>query len=71
MLCMASGDWHLVGVSAWRRGCSGTSSQRPRLYDRVSVAARWAGKTMDTMDDEIKDKMVRRIPKRRNGREEG
>lgn len=50
-MCQAGGEWHLVGVSAWRKGCSSATARlRPRLYDRVAAAARWAKKTMEEMD---------------------
>lgn len=45
LMCQAAGEWHLVGVSAWRRGCS-VVGRRPRLYDKVSVNSDWAQKTV-------------------------
>jgi secreted trypsin-like serine protease len=30
LMCQAEGEWHLVGVAAWRKGCS-SIGQRPRL----------------------------------------
>ncbi len=39
LMCQAAGQWHLVGVAAWRKGCS-ASGQRPRLYDKVSWTVR-------------------------------
>ena len=35
-----SGQWQLVGVSAWRRGC-GSLGQRPRQYDLVGRTKDW------------------------------
>ena len=59
-MCQASGEWHLVGVAAWRRkGCSATA-QRPRVYDKVALNSEWARKTMTQMEDDRK-----RIPKRK------
>jgi len=42
LMCRSGGSdtWHLVGVSAWRRGC-GSVGQRPRLYERVELAGSW------------------------------
>ncbi|TRY68657.1 hypothetical protein TCAL_02473 [Tigriopus californicus] len=48
LMCQAAGEWHLVGVSAWRKGCS-SIAQRPRLFDKVSLSSDWAQKTMDLM----------------------
>ncbi len=70
LMCQAAGEWHLVGVSAWRKGCSGAARQRPRLYDRVSVAARWAHKTMEAMDEQLRKKAASK-PRRRQGRRVG
>ena len=58
-MCQAAGEWHLVGISSWRKGCS-TVGQRPRLYDRVSVNSEWARKTVDHLEDDIEVKEIRR-----------
>ena len=34
LMCQVGAEWHLVGVSAWRKSCS-SIAQRPRLYDKV------------------------------------
>lgn len=33
-MCQAAGEWHLVGITSWRKGCSAIG-KRPRIYDRV------------------------------------
>ena len=48
LMCQAAGEWHLVGVSSWRKPCSAIG-QRPRLYDRVSLNSEWAQKTIVTL----------------------
>lgn len=54
-MCQAAGEWHLVGVSSWRKSCS-TIGQRPRLYDRVSLNSEWAQKTIVTLEsDQVED----------------
>ena len=50
-MCQAEGEWHLVGVAAWRKGCS-SIAQRPRLYDKVSPNSEWAQKTIRQLDIE-------------------
>ena len=62
-MCQAAGEWHLVGVSAWRRGCS-SNAQRPRLFDKVSPNSDWARKTIDGMEEKESNKNIQRIPKR-------
>lgn len=72
LICQAAGEWHLVGVSAWRKGCS-AQSQRPRLYDKVSLNSVWAQKTMETIGKKAassSSSQSERIPKR-NDDEEG
>lgn len=68
-MCQAEGEWHLVGVAAWRKGCSSVG-QRPRLYDKVSPNSEWAQKTIRQLDieDETRkqkkqDRKRGRIPK--------
>ena len=52
-MCQAAGEWHLVGVSSWRKSCSAIG-QRPRLFDRVSLNSEWAQRTILTLEsDEI------------------
>ena len=51
LMCQAAGEWHLVGVSSWRKSCSAVG-QRPRLYDRVSLNSEWAQRTIITLEDE-------------------
>lgn len=51
LMCQAAGEWHLVGVSSWRKSCS-TIGQRPRLYDRVSLNSEWAQKTILTLESD-------------------
>ena len=58
-MCQAAGEWHLVGISSWRKGCS-TVGQRPRLYDRVSVNSEWARKTVEHLEDDVDVKEIRR-----------
>ena len=41
LMCQKDKKWFLVGILAWRKGCS-TVGQRPRLYDRVAVTSDWA-----------------------------
>ena len=67
-MCQAAGEWQLVGVAAWRRGCSGAASiRRPRLYDKVAVNSEWAARTMDAMDSQAngKAKKKRRVVRRK------
>ena len=60
-MCQAAGEWHLVGISSWRKGCSNVGvGQRPRLYDRVSVNSEWARKTVEHLEDETELKEIRR-----------
>ena len=69
LICQAAGEWHLVGVSAWRKGCSALS-QRPRLYDKVSLNSVWAQKTMETIGKKNEASgSSQRIPKRNDGEE--
>ena len=63
LMCQAAGEWHLVGVAAWRKGCS-VIAQRPRLYDKVSPNSVWARNTMDEMDKKSKNVDDTRIPKK-------
>ena len=49
LMCESRGSWHLVGVLAWRKGCS-TVGKRPRVYDRVAVNKSWANKVMVKLD---------------------
>jgi hypothetical protein len=58
-MCQAAGEWHLVGISSWRKGCSNVGP-RPRLYDRVSVNSEWARKTVEHLEDETDLKEIRR-----------
>lgn len=58
-MCQAAGEWHLVGISAWRKGCS-SIGQRPRLYDRVSQNSEWAQKTIISLQT------TERTPKKTN-----
>lgn len=51
LMCQAAGEWHLVGVSSWRKSCSSVG-QRPRLFDRVSVNSEWAQTTIFTLEVE-------------------
>ena len=62
-MCQAAGEWHLVGVTAWRKGCS-KIAQRPRLYDKVSLNSDWAHKTIEQMDKEDAKNRRTRIPKK-------
>ena len=55
LMCQAAGEWHLVGVSAWRRGCS-VVGQRPRLYDKVTVNSDWAHKTVKQLKSSSSEK---------------
>ena len=66
LMCQAAGEWHLVGVSAWRKGCAG-ASLRPRLYDKVAPSSTWAKTTMEQMDKANK----KRIPKKSAGDSNG
>ena len=63
LMCQAAGEWHLVGISSWRKGCS-TVAQRPRLYDRVSVNSEWARQARKTVEhleeEEVDVKEIRR-----------
>ena len=52
LMCQAAGEWHLVGVSSWRKSCSAIG-QRPRLYDRVSLNSEWAQKTIVTLLESV------------------
>jgi hypothetical protein len=61
-MCQAAGEWHLVGVSAWRKSCS-TVAQRPRLYDKVAPNSDWAHKTMGQL--EKADKHIARHSRRK------
>lgn len=45
LVCRHQDSWYLVGLLAWRKGCS-TVGQRPRIYDRVAVTSEWASKVM-------------------------
>ena len=49
LMCQAAGEWHLVGVSSWRKSCSSVG-QRPRLFDRVSLNSEWAQSTIFTLE---------------------
>ena len=49
-MCQAAGEWHLVGVSSWRRGCT-SIGKRPRLYDRVTLNSEWAQKTILMLEE--------------------
>ena len=51
LMCQAAGEWHLVGVSSWRKSCSSVG-QRPRLFDRVSLNSEWAQTTIFTLEVE-------------------
>lgn len=51
LMCQAAGEWHLVGISAWRKGCSSIAN-RPRLYDKVSLNSEWAKKTIQGLEKE-------------------
>ena len=53
-MCQAAGEWHLVGVSSWRRSCSAIG-QRPRLYDRVTLNSEWAQKTILMLEQETEN----------------
>jgi len=69
LMCRSTGSdtWHLVGVSAWRRGC-GTVGQRPRLYERVELAGSWIENVIK-MDQENSNNITnRQIPRRRLGK---
>jgi len=50
LVCQSGGEWHLVGVSSWRRGCGQLGGGRPRLYDKVSPAAEWATKVINKIN---------------------
>jgi len=63
LMCQAAGEWHLVGVSAWRKGC-GKVGERPRLYEKVSLTSDWA----NTVIKQDRDKANEKIPRRRLGR---
>jgi len=63
LMCQAAGEWHLVGVSAWRKGC-GKVGERPRLYEKVSLTSDWA----HTVIQQDREKATKRIPRRRLGR---
>ena len=54
LMCQAAGEWHLVGVSSWRKSCSSVG-QRPRLFDRVSVNSEWAQTTIFTLEVESEE----------------
>ena len=45
LMCQRNSKWFLVGILAWRKGCS-TVGQRPRLYDRIAITNDWAQKVM-------------------------
>ena len=64
-MCQAEGEWHLVGVAAWRKGCSNIG-QRPRLYDKVSPNSEWAQKTMRQLDKEDKHRKQKKGEKKRH-----
>ena len=66
-MCQAEGEWHLVGVAAWRKGCSNIG-QRPRLYDKVSPNSEWAQKTIRQLDMEDKHRKEKKIKKKQGGR---
>ena len=56
-MCQKDKKWFLVGILAWRKGCS-TVGQRPRLYDRVAVTSEWARKVMLKLNE------ANRVPRR-------
>ena len=60
LMCQTSGQWQLVGVSAWRRGC-GSLGQRPRMYDLVSTTADWVESVL------VRDSQNTQRPRRRFG----
>ena len=57
LMCQKDKKWYLVGILAWRKGCS-TVGQRPRLYDRVAVTSDWARKVMLKLNE------ANRVPRR-------
>lgn len=59
LLCQYQDSWHLIGILAWRKGCS-TVGQRPRLYDRVAVNSDWAEKVMLKLNDDTQQRVPRR-----------
>jgi hypothetical protein len=61
LMCQVEQEWHLVGILAWRKGCSSVG-QRPRLYDRVAVNSDWAHKAMLKLDQSSSA----RVPRRRS-----
>jgi len=63
LMCQAAGEWHLVGVSAWRKGC-GKVGERPRLYEKVSLTSEWA----HTVINQDREKASPKVPRRRLGR---
>ena len=64
LMCQAEGEWHLVGVAAWRKGCS-SIGQRPRLYDKVSPNSEWAQKTIRQLDQEDKNRKQKKDNQKR------
>ena len=63
LMCQqGEGEWQLVGVAAWRRGC-GTVGQRPRMYERVAPTADWIQNVI-RLDSE---KQQEQVPRRRLG----
>lgn len=66
LMCQADGVWHLVGVSAWRKGCA-KLGQRPRIYDKVAANSGWARKTMTELSSYEANRS--RIPKSEDGSE--
>ena len=64
LMCQAEGEWHLVGVAAWRKGCSSVG-QRPRLYDKVSPNSEWAQKTIAQLDIEDETRKQKKKDRKR------
>ena len=63
-MCQAEGEWHLVGVAAWRKGCS-SIGQRPRLYDKVSPNSEWAQKTIRQLNLEDETRKQKKHDRKR------